>query len=246
MMEKNSNYENFDAMVDKFLRHQMTAPEEQEFRSTLSSNPDLMQRAKVIALMIESMDNVGMERDRKIVDEIKGMNENEFFKVAGLKPKYKATVFRFKFLKYAAAACIAAILCFAGIRYYGIHQTVSLGNSVDYYAYVMDISDGEYVRGTTAPEVIERLTGLFDNVRNDVDLKETISQLESIYPEALDEDSEYSMYDNDIAWNLAIAYLKDGDRKKPIPILESMIERNENYPEIPDPAQELLDKIKGL
>lgn len=246
MMEKNNNYENFDAMVDKFLRHQMTASEEKEFKAELTNNPELANRAKTIALMIKSMQNVGLERDRKLVNEIKGMSEDEFRKVAGLKPKVKVVPFWPKFTRYATAACVAGLLCWGGIHYYGIHQTVNLGNSVDYYAYNMDISDGEYVRGISEPEVVDELTGLFANVKDGKDLKVTISRLESLYSESLNEESEYNQYDNDIAWNLAIAYLKDGDRKKPISILESMIQRNKDYPEIIQPAQSLLDQIKDL
>ena len=246
MMEKNNNYEIFDAKVDRFLRHQMTSQEEQEFKTELAANPELMARAKTMALMIKSMSGVGLKRDQQFVEDIKGMSEAEFRKVAGLKPKAKVVSFWPKFTRYAAAACVTGLLCWGGVHYYGIRQTVSLGNSFDYYAYNMDISDGEYVRGITDSEILDQLSTLFDNVKDGKDLKETIAQLENLYPEALEEESEYSQYDNDIAWNLAIAYLKDGDRKKPIPVLESMITRNQDYPEITKPAQELLDKIKAL
>lgn len=246
MMEKNNNYEIFDAKVDRFLRHQMTTEEEQQFKAELAANPELVARAKTMALMIKSMSEVGLKRDQQFVDEIKGMSEAEFRKVAGLKPRVKVVSFWPRFTQYAAAACVAGLLCWGGIHYYNIHQTVSLGNSFDYYAYNMDISDGEYVRGITDSEILDQLSTLFDNVKEGKDLKETIAQLESLYPKALEEESEYNQYDNDIAWNLAIAYLKDGDRKKPIPILESMISRNQDYPEITEPAQELLDKIKAL
>lgn len=246
MMEKNNNYEIFDAKIDRFLRHQMTSQEEQQFKAELAASPELMARAKTMALMIKSMSEVGLKRDQQFVDEIKGMNEAEFRKVAGLKPRVKVVSFWPRFTRYVAAACVAGFLWWGGIHYYNIHQTISLGNSFDYYAYNMDISDGEYVRGITDSEILDQLPTLFDNVKEGKDLKETIVQLETLYPKALEEESEYSQYDNDIAWNLAIAYLKDGDRKKPIPVLELMITRNQDYPEITKPAQELLDKIKAL
>lgn len=246
MMEKNNNYEIFDAKVDKFLCHQMSASEEHEFKIELANNPELASRAKTMALMIKSMQTVGLEQDRKFVNEIKGMSEAEFRKVAGLKPKVKVVPFWPKFIRYTAAACVAGLICWGGFHYYGIHQTIGLGNSVDYYAYNLDISDGEYVRGVSEPEVIDELTELFANVKDGKDLKETVSRLEYLYSESLNEESEYNQYDNDISWNLAIAYLKDGDRKKPVPILESMIQRNKEYPEITKPAQELLNKIQDL
>lgn len=246
MMEKNNNYEIFDAKVDRFLRHQMTSQEEQEFKAELTANPELMARAGIMALMIKSMSDVGLKRDQQFVEEIKSMSEAKFRKVAWLKPKAKVISFWPKFTRYAAAACVAGLICWGGIYFFNIHQTVSLGNSFDYYAYNMDISDGEYVRGIADSEILDQLSTLFNNVKEGKDLKKTIVQLEAIYPKALEEESEYSQYDNDIAWNLAIAYLKDGERKKPIPVLESMITRNQDYPEITKPVQELLDKIKAL
>ena len=51
---------------------------------------------------------------------------------------------------------------------------------------------------------------------------------------------------DDIAWNLAIAYLKDGNREKPLILLKDMIKRNEGYSEITLPAQELIKKINDL
>lgn len=246
MMEKNNSFERFDEMVDKFLRRQMTPSEEQAFRDELASNPALTQRAQAIALMIKSMDAVGAERDRQIADEIKGMSETEFRRAAGLKPRAKTNVFRPKFIRYAAAACVAGVICWAAIHYYGVHQTVVLGTSADYYAYSMDIADDANSRGMDDQEVTLRLTTLFDNVRDGIDLPAAISELEKIYSDALDPNSNYAQYDNDIAWNLAFAYLKEGQRAPAATILQAMIDRNHDYPDITGPAQALLDRINSL
>ena len=243
-MEKN-NYELFDEQVNRFLRHQMTAVEEQEFRNLLNKDPELKERAQITALMIKEMEAVGKEQDRMIISEIKGMSESEFRKIAGLKPQIQVVRFWPKFVKYAAAACVACALVVGGYKYYDFRQTVSLGNS-QYLAYVQDISDEAYMRGTNEDKVVDQLKQLFANVRDGNNLKQTIPELESLYEKSLNEESEYYNFDNDIAWNLAIAYLKDGDKKKPIPILRSMIERNKDYREICQPAQNLLDQIENL
>lgn len=242
-MEKMSNYEEFDAQVDRFLRHQMTVEEEQSFKSELDADPEKKSRARVMALMIQSMKKEGLKQDLQIVSDIKGMSEAQFRKAVGIKPK--VIPFWPRFIKYAAAACVAGIICWSGVHYYGVHQTSVLGAS-QYMAYVSDISDTEYVRGTTDAETISHLNSLFTNVKEDKDISETIKELEPIYNEALTEDSPYFDFQDDIAWNLAIAYLLDGDRKKPIPILEAMIERNQDYPEVSEPAQNLINKIKAL
>lgn len=243
-MEKN-NYELFDEQVDRFLRHQMTAEEEHEFRTQLASNPDLKRRAQLTALMIKEMQAVGREQDHEIVAEVKGMSEAEFRQAAGLKPKLRVRRFWPQFVKYAAAACVTGFLIVGGYKYYDFRQTVSLGDS-QYMAYVQDISDEAFMRGTNDDAVIDKLLPLFDNVRDGKDLKQTIAQLEPLYEQSHNEESPYSEFDNDIAWNLAIAYLKDGDKKKPVPILEYMIEHNKEYQEIYQPAQDLLDQIKNL
>ena len=59
-------------------------------------------------------------------------------------------------------------------------------------------------------------------------------------------ESVYFDFQDDISWNLAIAYLKNGEREKPIPILENMLKRNNDYPQIIQPVQELIKKIKDL
>ncbi|MDE7025667.1 MAG: hypothetical protein K2O88_07290 [Paramuribaculum sp.] len=243
-MEKNDNYEIFDEQVDKFLRHQMSKEEEQEFKSMLMANPPLMSRAKAMALMIKSMNKVGMERDRQIVNEIKGMNESQIRQDAGLKPRF--VLFRPKFMRYAAAACVAGLLCWGGVHFYALNQTTSLGNSTDYYAYTMTISEVGFDRGSSDVDASKTLLPLFDNVKDGLNLEETIKDLEHYYKDAQEDGSDYMMYENDIAWNLAIAYLKDGNRKKSIIILNEMIERNRNYPEIYRPAESLLKKIHEL
>lgn len=95
-------------------------------------------------------------------------------------------------------------------------------------------------------EISKQLYALFDNVKNGEDISSSIEELKGLYEQAQDENSEYSVYIDDIAWNLAIAYLKDGDKESPLPILEHMLERNKNYSDITKPVQELIDKIKDL
>ena len=56
----------------------------------------------------------------------------------------------------------------------------------------------------------------------------------------------YKEFLDDISWNLAIAYLKNGEREKPIPILEDMVKRNIEYLDISQPVQKLIDQIKAL
>ena len=70
----------------------------------------------------------------------------------------------------------------------------------------------------------------------------SIAAMEPIYL-ALDSDFTYSAYANDIAWNLALAYIKDDQIDKAIPILEKLETDNPDMP-IAVKASELKKKIQ--
>lgn len=240
----NKDYEYFDLQVDRFLRNQMSEEESAALMSELVSDVEKKERARVIALMIKSMNKVGMEHDQQIVNQIKGLSRSDFKKAVGIKSSLISLWP--KVLKYGIAACIACILVFGGYKYYDFRQTVSLGNT-EYSAYVADINlEGGHRGDNENYEAQTKLKALFSNVKNGIDISTTIKELESLYKLSLNEESVYNSYIDDIAWNLSIAYLKDGNREKPLILLEAMIERNERYPEITNPAQELIKKIKGL
>ena len=242
-MEKMNNFEEFDAKVDKFLRHQMTAEEEQAFKQEIALNPEKKARARITALMIKTMQPEGLKHDQNIINDIRGLNEVQFRKTLGLKPR----VFNLwsRIIKYSVAACVAGVISLVGYRYYEYNQTVSLGNS-QYLAYVSDISEMSSVRGTTDVAIYKELNRLFANVKEGKDLKDTIEELEILYDNSFVESSVYKEFLDDISWNLAIAYLKNGEREKPIPILEDMVKRNIDYPDVSQPVQKLIEQIKEL
>lgn len=245
-MEKMNNFEEFDTKVDRYLRHQMTAEEEQAFRSEIASDSEKKERARITALMIKAMQQEGLSQDNKIIEEIRGMNEAQFRKKLGLKPRIINLWPRI--IKYSVAACAVGFVSFGAYRYHEYNQTVSLGNG-QYLAYVSDLSEMNNVRGIVGSSddaIREELVMLFTNVAEGMDIKNTIEKLEFLYVKSNIEDSPYNEFQDDISWNLAIAYLKNGEREKPIPILENMVKRNVNYPEISRPVQLLIDQIKAL
>lgn len=245
----NNNYEDFDARVDRFLRDEMTLDEIIAFKAELTVDTEKMQRAKTIVLMIKSMQKIGVERDRAIIDIMGRMTEDQFCKVAGIKSKPRIVRLLPAIGKYAAVACLVGCLVFGGFRYYEHQQVVSLGNT-EYLAYVSDLSMSDNLnisRGSDKSDtVLIELTTLFDNVKDNNEIGSTIKQLEDLHNLAQNESSEYWYYLDDITWNLALAYLKDGNKEKPVPLLKEMIERNGTYPDIVDPAQKLIDKINDL
>lgn len=73
-------------------------------------------------------------------------------------------------------------------------------------------------------------------------MRNVIEELETIYA-SLDTDATYNFYANDISINLALAYVKDDQINKAIPVLEKLEKDNPDTP-IAAKAQELLKEIK--
>ena len=74
-------------------------------------------------------------------------------------------------------------------------------------------------------------------------MSKIIEELEPIYAN-LDSDFTYSAYANDIAWNLAFAYIKDDQTDKAINILEKLEAENPGTP-IAVKASELKKKLQA-
>lgn len=247
----NPDYEQFDERVDLFLRRQMSPEDEKSFREELADNEELRHRARTIALMAREMGTMQQERDNKISETIKGMSEQEFRRVAGIKAK---TVGMHSWIvKLAVAACVIGVLFLGTNRYMIYQRTTSLGN-VAYSTYTLDLAEDGGSRGIDNKQVIQKLEVLFANVKEGKDLKHTIEDLKLCYEKAtktagsasIEGENGYESYIDDISWNLAIAYLKDGNREKPVPILMEMLSRNKDYPEIAKPVQDLLKEIENL
>ena len=99
----------------------------------------------------------------------------------------------------------------------------------------------ELSRGDTDTVTIAKLYSLFNRISDEKNMKDIITELESIY-QSLNVDFTFYQYENDIAWNLALAYIKDEQVDKAIPILESLYQDNLGSP-IAEKAQELLKKL---
>ena len=140
--------------------------------------------------------------------------------------------------RYAAAASVIFFVGFGGYKYYQYDQTISLG--AEYYQ-PMDA-----IYRSPEDNTLKELAKVFKNVETGDNLTETIAQLRKFYSLAKsDEYSDYSLYTVDIAWNLAVAHLKNNDRKEAIKVLEEIIQDNQGKA-IADKAAELIKKIEKI
>ena len=108
--------------------------------------------------------------------------------------------------------------------------------------YYSEYSLSDYSRGDLDSVTVARLYTLFNNIKEQRNVRDIIEELEPIYA-SLDSDFSYSAYANDIALNLALAYIKDDQINKAIPVLEKLKEDNPETP-IAAKASELLKKLQ--
>ena len=108
--------------------------------------------------------------------------------------------------------------------------------------YYSEYSMSEYSRGDIDSVTVAHLYTLFNNIKEQRNVSDIIKELEPIYA-SLDSDFAYSAYANDIALNLALAYIKDDQINKAIPVLEKLEKDNPDTP-IAAKAHEILMKLK--
>ena len=203
-----------DDRIDAFVRGEMTEDEEATFKQEIKADPEL--RAHVLAT----------------VSLIKGIREQNAKKEKELIQQNTKDIVRT--LVWWATSIAAVFAIIFGYSIDKRHQ--ELTNLVSPYYIQYDVK--ELSRGDTDSTLVYHLYSLF-NERN---ADKTIRELEPIYA-TLDIDETYYLYTNDIAWNLALAYIKNDQIVKAIPVLEKLIKDNPDTP-IAAKAIELKNKMK--
>lgn len=233
-----NNLENFDMRLELFLKNKMTEEEGKVFLSELRNNPELRERAQAMAAAIKNMKELKYEYGQRVASKIERLSEREFRNETKLPHKARIISLR-TFAKMSVAACFIGIITFGTYRYYIYNETIALGNS-----YYSEIPTEMVVRD--ADDVSVQLAQLFNNVKNNEDLDNTILNLEERFSLAISEEfNDYTNYINDIGWNLAIAHLKDGDRDRAIETLELLISHSESDIVI-EKCKKLINDIKQL
>ena len=203
-----------DDRIDAFVRGEMTEDEEATFKQEIKADPEL--RAHVLAT----------------VSLIKGIREQNAKKEKELIQQNTKDIVRT--LVWWATSIAAVFAIIFGYSIDKRHQ--ELTNLVSPYYMQYDVK--ELSRGDTDSTLVYHLYSLF-NERN---ADKTIKELESIYA-SLDTDETYYLYANDIAWNLALAYIKNDQIDKAIPVLEKLAAENPDMP-IATKAIALMKKLQ--
>lgn len=227
--EKDILTDSVDERIESFLRGTMSSDEEEAFKQEIKSNPELRNRAMEMTALA------------------KGLRTCESYKKSSLKrsivaDKSMEKETRTKAHAFLWWACSAAAVCVIFFSVFKAQRYRTLDAAISPYYTQYDISDSS--RGDTDSVTATHLYSLFEQIQTQQNVTNVIKELEPIYA-SLDSDYTYHPYANDIAWNLALAYIKDDQIDKAIPVLEKLKEENPDTP-IYLKADELLKKLKEL
>lgn len=210
--------EAIDARIDLFLRGEMTPDEESAFKQEIQADPELRAQVKATVALIRGIRNQDAVQEKSFI------------------AKYDNS--RVRSLLQWACSIAAVVAIFFG--YTKDKRTSELSSIVSpYYA---EYSMSDISRGDVDSTTVAHLYTLFYNIKEQRYVAQYIEELEPIYA-SLDTDFTYNAYANDIAWNLALAYIKNDQIDKAIPVLEKLEADNPDMP-IAAKAQKILKEIK--
>ena len=219
-----------DERIESFLRGNMSAEEEETFKKELKENPELRSQAMSMATLIKGLQTSESQKEHIVIDSVK---PSESSITSQRKTPNRSFIW---WACSAAAICIIFFSIFKAQRYRTLDEAIS-----PYYTQY-DITT--LSRGDADSVTITHLYSLFNQIPKQRNVTGIIKELEPIYA-SLDSDYTYYPYANDIAWNLALAYIKDDQIDKAISVLEKLKEDNPDT-SISVKSDELLQKIRDL
>ena len=222
-MDKNDNIlmDGIDERIETFLRGEMSAEEEAAFKLEIRQNPELRSRAMAMTSLIKGLQKHNCAREAAIIKENTAKS-------------------RVRPILWWACSVAAVFAIFFGI--YKDHRYRMLDAMVSPYYTEYDM--GDISRGDVDSAMVAHLYGLFSQIQENMSVSNIIKELEPIY-NSLDDDFTYNAYANDIAWNLALAYIKNDQIDKAITILQKLKVENPDMP-ICTKADELIKKLQDL
>lgn len=213
---------NNEERINRYLQGEMTQEEEALFEEDLAKDDTLRRQAEAMARIVKGMETVGKEHDKEYIQKMK-----------------EATRKRLTPVWWMSIAAGLVILLTVGYHFYDRSQTIGLGQQ---YAYVFPTET--IIRGEEDTEVTNTLTVLFDNAANGEDLDNTIERLTELWTlSKSDTYNDYTTYEPYIGWNLAIAYLRNNDKKEARKILEEMMSEYPKGTAMGDKIIELREKL---
>lgn len=219
-----------DERIESFLRGNMSAEEEEAFKQEIKESPELRSRAMEMTALIKGFETHESKKEQEVIDSVKPS-------AANITPQQKTPSRSFIWWACSAAAiCVIFFSIFKAQRYKTLDEAIA--------PYYTQYNMSALSRGDADSVTISHLYSLFNQIPKQRNVTNIIKELEPIYA-SLDSNYTYNPYANDIAWNLALAYIKDDQIDKAISVLEKLKEDNPEAP-ISIKAEELLKKLENL
>lgn len=209
--------ESNDERIDAFIRGAMTEDEETAFKQEIQSDPELRSQVLATLALVKGIRHQEAEKENVLIN--------------------KGTKSRTRTIMLWACSIAAMFVIIYGVRNELRYRELSAIVSPYYSVYSMD----DYSRGDVDSVTVAHLYTLFNNIQTQRDVSDIIKELAPIYA-TIDTDFTYSAYANDIALNLALAYTKDDQIGKAIPILKKLEQDNPDTP-IAAKAGDILKKL---
>ena len=261
-----------DDRIVAYLKGQMTVEEEQQFMKDLENNPDLKEKAIVTTRLVKGLKQVGEEQDKDIRGAFLASSEQGIEAVARkatqiketaivaeqeavhaerertgtsyrrVEPETKAKTAPIrKVSSWLAIAASLVGIVWLGIGYNNYRHTTGLGEEFGNV-----FSSSMIVRGAETPSQAEKkLEQLFTDVKENKNIDNAIHELSLCWElSQMETYNDYTDYSAEIGWNLAIANLKDNNKKDAKKVLEKLIATTEEDSAIGSKAKELFEQLK--
>ena len=209
--------ETIDNRIDAFVRGTMTKEEEAAFKQDIKADPELRSHVLATVSLIKGIRQQDAEKEKALI--------------------HNNTKDRVRTLLWWACSIAAVFAIFFG--YQKDRRFNELSDMVSPYYTEYNMSD--YARGDLDSITVAHLYTIFNNIQKQRNMSNIIKELEPIYAD-IEHDFTYSAYANEIAWNLAVAYIKDDQIDKAIPVLEKLEKDNPDTP-IAIKAKELKTRL---
>jgi hypothetical protein len=232
-----------DDRIEAYLKDRMSAEEEQQFMKELNDNPKLKQKAIVTARLVKGLKQVGAAQDKETkgvflassTESVQSAVEKAFHAEDVSATTSARTISIRRASTWLSIAASLLFIVWLGFEYNDYRNTVGLGEEYG----------NAFVRGDEPPTDAEKkLESLFANVKNGDNLDNAIHELSLCWElSTMETYNDYTNYSAEIGWNLAIAYLKDNNKKDAKNVLDKLIAISEEGSAINIKAKELLNII---
>lgn len=206
--------------IERYLREQMSPEESLAFLNDLRNDKELREEAQMMALLIKEIKEEQDRQDEAVAQEI----------ATGIRPA-AATAQRQPAKRPAKTVRLVRWMVSAAAIF-----AIIFGANLWYSSYKMDkVFDAYYkpydatkARGGDDKAIKLELAELYNKVGTESDEAPVIIRLQTIYDGILAKSGEYADYrydENDIAWYLALAYIKDHQKDKAKELLKRLAEQ---------------------